>query len=360
MVVLAIGMMTGCKDSRMSDEEYLKLIDKKAAENAKTVALYVSGPSGDMEITMDWLVYYLAYYEKKGVLEATGNKAYYEAMYGDDFEFWKLPSTDGKKTLGDSYKDAAFSSAVYTVIMYQEAVSEGIEMGDNRRIKLDTTTQKFLSQYTLEERAKCGMSEECIRQNYERLFLVDAYAEYLLKNQKIDEQAIRDGIDEENYRVYQTDYLYISKNKYDDNLNKVELSEEETERRATAAKAAYQKVRDGKEMIKVREDYDEFMTFATRDFTKETGSIEEEYITAATALKKNEVTFLETSGGYYVIRLVDDSKIVGYEDAVAEAIESAKAKDISEIYENIEKEYEVSTSEAYDSLKMGSYVTVEK
>ncbi len=360
MLVMAIGMLTGCKEKQMSEEEYRKLIDKKAADNEKTVAFYLSGPAGDFEITMDWVVYYMAYYERKGMTEAANNKAFYEAMYGEDFTFWKLPSTDGKETLGTSYKNAAFSSIVYSAVMYQEAVKAGISMGDKRAIKLDSTTKAFLEQYTLEERAKCGMSEAAVRKNYERLFLVDAYAEYLLQNQKIDEDAIRETIDKEDYRVYQTDYLYVPKTKYDDNLNKIELSEEELKLRGVAVKAAYQKVIDGKEMIRVREEYDAIMTFSTRDFTRAVPGMEAEYINAATALKSGEVTMLETPGGYYIIRLVDDSEFVGYEDAVSDAIESAKAKDISEIYEKMEKDYKVNTTEAYDSLQMGSYTVTGK
>lgn len=360
IAVLTAGLLTGCKDKKMSEEDYLELIAQRAEDNKKTVALYISGPEKNYEVTMDWLVYYFAYYEKQALATQAENQEYFEALYGEEYDFWSLPSSDGKNTMAETYKKAAFSSMVYTAIMYYEALEQGIEAGSSRLIKLDSATQSFLAKYTLEERAKCGMSEECIRENYERIFLVDAYAEYLTENREVDEDAIRETVDKEDYRVYQTDYLYISKNQYDENLNRVELSEEEVKRRAAAADAAYEKVMMGEDMIKVRSEYDDIMTYSTRDFTRTNISIEQAYITEAVKMENGETVFLETDLGYYVIRMVDNSQYSGYEDAVQEAIDKAKAEDISDIYEEIEKGYEVTPSEAYDSIRLGQFATVAK
>lgn len=359
IAALAAGMLTGCKDKEMTDEEYLELIEQKAEDNKKTVALYISGPEKSYEITLDWLVYYLAYYEKQALSTQSENSEYFEALYGEEYDFWSLPSSDGKTTMAETYKSAAYSSMIYTAIMYFEAVEAGVEAGDSRLVKLESTTQSFLAKYTLAERAKCGMSEECIRENYERIFLVDAYAEYLTENREVDEDAIRESIDKEDYRVYQTDYLYISKSQYDDDLNRVELSEEEVKRRAAAAQAAYEKVLMGDDMVKVRAEYDDIMTYSTRDFTRTNISVEQNYIAEAVKLENGEITFLETDLGYYVIKMVDNTQYSGYEDAVQEAIDTAKAQDISEVYEEIEKKYEVTPSDAYESIRLGGYATID-
>lgn len=358
MAALTAGMLTGCKDKEMTDEEYLELIDQRAEDNKKTVALYISGPEKNYEVTLDWLVYYLAYYEKQALNTKAENNDYFQALYGDEYDFWNLPSSDGKTTMAETYKSAAFSSMIYTAIMYFEAVEAGVEAGDSRLVKLDSTTQSFLAKYTLAERAKCGMSEECIRENYERIFLADAYAEYLTENRQVDEEAIRETVDKEDYRVYQTDYLYISKSRYDDDLNRVELSEEEVKRRAAAAQAAYEKVLMGEDMIKVRAEYDDIMTYSTRDFTRTNVSVEQNYIAEAVKLENGEIAYLETDLGYYVIKMIDNTEYSGYEDAVQAAIDTAKAQDISEVYEEIEKKYEVTPSEAYESLRLGNYATI--
>ncbi len=358
LAALTLGVLGGCKDKGMTDEEYQKLIEERAEKNKTTVAFYISGPEENYEVTMDWLVYYLAYNEKKGLDTQAKNQDYFQALYGESYDFWSLPSSDGSSTMAQTYKDAAFSSVVYTALLYFEAVEAGITLDDNYLLHLDSTTQKFLENYTLAERAKCGMSEECIRENYKRIFLVDAYTNYLTENLEVDEDAVRESIDKEDYRVYQTDYLYVSKTVYDENLDKVEMTEEEQNRRAAAANAAYEKVLLGTDMVKVRSDYDDIMTYSTRDVTRTTASVEEEYITAATKMENGDVTFLETSGGYYVIKMIDNTVFSGYEDAVQEAIDKARAEDISNIYQEIEKKYEVNPTDAYEDIQLGEYATI--
>ena len=64
---------------------------------------------------------------------------------------------------------------------------------------------------------------------------------------------------------------------------------------------------------------------------------------------------LETTGGYYVIHMGDNEKDVGQEDAISDAIEEVKEEGLSGLYEEIEQNYTITTTDAWKSINRGSF-----
>ncbi len=358
LVIMTVCMFGGCGEKELTDEEYLELAKTKAEQNKKTVGLYITKDSTTHEITMDWLLYFLAYNERQGLAYYEENKEYFDSIYGEAYDFWSAESGSGS-TIRENYKNMAFSSAVYTMLMYMEAVENEMELSDVRKAQVEKLTAEFLKKYTVQEQARCGMTEEIVRANYERILLADAYVSKLQEGNEVDEEAVRETVDKEDYRVYVTDYLYVSKYDYDDDFKKLELTVEESKERKDAIENALLQTKKGQTMISIRSLYSDFMTYATRDFYRTNVTYEADYVEAAMSLEPGECMLKETSTGYYVIMLKDNTQIVGYEEAVQKAMEEAEAVDISEIYKEIEKQYEVTKAEAWDAVEFGSYTIVK-
>ena len=346
------AVCSGCGKKTVSDEDYETLIQKNAETNRSTVLLTISGPDGELSVTRDRALYYLAYYERKGLSYKEEQDAYFKSLYGDEYDFWSLTGSDGD-TMQNSYKNAVFSSVVYTEIMYHEAEKEGVTVSDSQSEKLDSLTENFLNNYTLEERARCGMDYDTIRACYERMFTVSLYENRITAGTVVSEEELSELVNSEDYRVYETDYLFVASKSYDENFKEVAFSEEEYAAREAAILDVYEKAGEGENMQELQKQYSDIMTYATRDFYRTETGIEQDYIDTAMGMEDGEVVMLTVSGGWYVIKLIDSTQIVGYDDAKEAAEETVLNTTVSAFYEELEKEYTVTKLDAFNDLVMG-------
>lgn len=353
-LVLVCGAV-GCKKKKMSDEEYLKLAETKAEQNKKKVLLRMSVDDGSVyEITAYDAVYYLAYNERDALEYKAQQDSYFASVYGSGYDFWSITDTNGT-TVRDGYKDSAFGTLEYVYTFWLEAKRQGMELEESRRLSITAATEKFLAGYSAEQRARCGMTEACIRENYEKIFLAEQYVEKMTTDYEVDEDAVRATVDKEDYRVYKTNYLYVSKYERDEDYRRIELSEEESAKRKAAVEDALERVKNGESMESICAMYDEFMYGGTSTFTKQQVNDDPDYNNAAMALKKGECTLFERDSSYNIIVLTDNTDFSGYEEAVDDAIATAKSTGVAELYETIDDRYELVKTEEWDAIKLGTY-----
>ncbi|MBO4697842.1 MAG: hypothetical protein J5643_11305 [Lachnospiraceae bacterium] len=354
LLVLAVAMsLAGCKKT-ITDKEYAELAEKQAEKNKKTVLLKITVDGQTTDITAYDLVYFLAYNEKSGYNDKSSKDANYRAIYGDEYNYWDLRDSSGTM-MKDSYKNAAFSTIAYTYIFYNEAKKAGTQLEEVRRVKLDSATQNFLAGFSAEQRARCGMTEACIRDIYEKVFLADQYATQMTADFTVDEAAVKATIDKEDYRLYKTYYLYVAKYDYDEDFKRVEFSAEESAARREAMDDTLARCEAGEDMGEIQKTYSEFMTYGTRSIKRNDKTLEAEYVQASMELSKNKCKFIETSGGYYVIRLDDRTQFDGYDEAVQDAIEKAKSSGIADLYLSYENKYNIEKTSEWDKIELGKY-----
>lgn len=357
VLILAIGC-AGCEKRKLTEKEYEELANKQAEKNKKKVLLRITVGGEVKEITAYDLVYFLAYNEKEGLEDKSSKDANFRANYGENYEYWELTDSTGSK-MKDAYKNKAFSTIAYTYIMYYEALNQGMQLEELRKVKLDNATKNFLNGFTAEQRARVGMTEACIRENYERVFLAEQFATQMTTDYKVDEEAVKASIEKEDYRVYETDYLYVAKYDYDENFQRVDFSAEESEARKNAIDDAFKRLKDGEDMASVLASYESIMHYSPRDVYRTDTGIEKEYVDAAISLDVGGVTFIETNGGYYVITLLDKSDFVGYDEALEAALKKAESAGITELYMSYESKYSIEKTSDWDAVELGKY-TVSK
>ncbi len=359
VLLMVVAPLGGCKKKQLTDKEYEELAQKQAEKNKKKVVLRVTEGNETFDVTLYDALYYLVYNEKSALSVKNEQNSYFASMYGEDYNFWEITNSDGIKTK-DGYKENAYATVVYTTVFYNEAKKAGMELEEIRRIQLDSATAMFMNDYTAEQRAKCGMTEACIRENYEKIFLADQYVEKMTSSYEVDEQAIRDSIDKEDYRVYETDYLFVQKSGIDENYERFEYTPEEQEMRKNAVEDALERVKNGEQMMNVRNDYADFMTYGTRDIYRTTVTIEASYVDASVALAKGEAVLLEGNTSYYIIYMVDNTQFVGYEEAVDEAISDETSVGVGELYQSVSDRYNFTKTEEWEAINLGDLAIINK
>lgn len=351
--------LTGCKKKQLTEKQYEELAQKQAEKNKKKVILRATFGTNTYEITVYDALYYLAYNEKSALDVKNEQDTYYKTVYGDDYDFWNIANSDGVK-IKDGYKENAYATIVYTNVFYNEAKEAGMELEEIRRIRIEPATASFLAGFTPEQRAKCGMTEACIRENYEKVFLANQYVEKMTEEYKVDEEAVRATIDKEDYRVYETDYLFVPKSGLDENFHRVEFTPEESEKRKNAINDALERVKSGEQMADVRQSYDEFMTLGSRDIYRTTATIEPAYVDASVALAKGDSVMIESESSYYIIYMLDNTQFVGYEEAVAEAITDAESVGVGNLYQQKADRYNFAKTEEWDTITFGDFAIIKK
>ncbi|MBQ2031082.1 MAG: peptidylprolyl isomerase, partial [Lachnospiraceae bacterium] len=199
---------------------------------------------------------------------------------------------------------------------------------------------------------------DVIRANYEKVLLADQFSEVAASNVKVDRDEVAKTVDKELYRIYQTNYLYLTKS--NDNEELVSKAGD-TAARLKTMEECLAKAQGGTSLADIQKEYADILVYATRDFQRvNTSNIEPDYVTAVLAMKKGDIQLYETSYGIYVIELVDDSTFYGYEDAVTAACELESNRGIKAIYDDIEKQYKITYTEAWDEIKMGTVLKAKQ
>lgn len=357
MFVSCAGVLTGCGEKKLTEAEYAELARENAAANAKKVVLTITKGDKKYDVTLDMFTYYLAYNELDGNENYKANKEYYTGLYGENVDFWSLPGSNGEK-MSELYKEAVYASMLYTLLMYYEAKDANVTMTEGRVKMLDQTTQQFLAKFTPEQRARCGMTQEVIRDNYERIFLADQFSSIMASNVVVDREAIAATIDKENYRLYKTNYVYLTKSDENAELN---MKAGDTAKRVATMNDCYQDALSGTSLEQIYSKRSDILNLGQSNFSiADCASLDTQYVNLALNMKVGEIRLLETNYGIYIVELADNTTYYGYEDAVKEAVSDAQNKGINNIYKTIEKEYTITTTDEWDAITMGTILTAPK
>ena len=355
---MVTGLLTGCGKKPMTDAEYAEIAKSTAADNAKKVVMTIEKNGKVSEVTLDMITYYLAYYELEGRLEIEKNAEALKTFYGENADLWALPASGSNMTTAEAYKEMVRVSTLYTMLMYNEAVEAGMTLTDERKNVLESLTTNFLNNYSAAERARCGMTHDVIYANYERVLLADQFNELATNNVTVDRDEVAKTVDKEQYRVYKTNYLYISKSNDNEELVK---AAGDVENRVKTMQACYERAQNGEKLETIINDYKDFMYLMPRDITRTTASnYEPDFCNAVFAMEKGELKFLDTSYGVYVIELLDESEFYGYEDAVDHAVEQEKNRKVKNIYSDIEKNYTIKTNDGWDEITIGTILQAKE
>jgi foldase protein PrsA len=330
--VLAIGMTltTGCS--------------KKDKATTSPVVVTV----GDKEIQLNEMMYYIYAVETTGA----SYDAAYQSYYGTSY--WDMEYSEGV-TMREQTKKYVMDTAVMYEILYEKALAAGYTMTDEEKTEAESNADQIMTNITEEQLKVTGFTKDVLTKVQEKLIVGEKYYNELAEGYDINEDEIKSGIKAEDYKQYDTEYLFVPTQTYDANYQPVVLTDEEKEAALTSIKNALDKVKAGEEFSAIAEA-DTTLQNSTVNFVYGDTNAETAYQDAAIKLDNDAVTndIVETSLGYYIIKMVNNNSTESYDAAVDEAIKAKQQEAFDADYENIKKEYTITVNDAeWDKIVMG-------
>lgn len=336
MLVLAIGLAftTGCN---------------KKTNTTKTVVVTV----GDKDIYLNEMMYYIY------AIEATGASydQYYKQYYGSSY--WDMEYSEGV-TMREQTKKYVMDTVIMYEILYDKAIKAGYTITDEEKKQAETNADTIMSQISEDQLKITGFSKEVLSNVQEKLIVGEKYYTEMVGGYDINDQEIKDSIDFEDYRQYNTEYLFVATTDFNENSEIVDLTDEEKEAAYESISNALEKVKAGEEFSSISEA-DTTLLSSTLSFVYGDTNAEAAYQDAAIDLENNSYTnnVVETEYGYYIIKMVDNSSADSYNNAVNSAITKAEEEAFDAEYEIIKKDYTITiNNEAWDPIVMGEITII--
>ena len=336
LLVMAIGMIftTGCS---------------KKADPANTLVATV----GDEKIYMDEVMFYIFN------VEATGS--YYDMSYQQYYgtSYWDI-ETEGQ-TMRDRSKQYVMDTVIMTEILYEKALAEGFTVTEEEKAANQTKVDQLLATVTEDQLKLTGFTNDLLLKTYEKITIGDKYYAKVADTLDVNEQEITATIKKEDYKQYNTEFLFVPTTKFDETQSLVEFSEEEKLASKKSIDTILEQVKAGTDFATIVEK-DPTIVSSTRNFVLGDNSSEKNYQDAAVALAKGAFTTepILTEYGYYIIRLLDNEGTDSYDSAVQEAIITAQTEAFKKEFEIMKKDYTITINEkTWDPIIMGKATIIE-
>ena len=350
VLVCSMALVTGCSKKSSDKEDSSKTegtTDTSIDYSKDDVAVTIDGD----KLTMAEMLYYIYSYESQ--------IDYMDQMYMYYFNtgYWDMEIEEGKTIRQDS-KDQTMDTAIRYEVLYREAIKKDYKLTDDELATIKENSASAMEQISAEQLALTGFTEDSIYEIQQKWAITDKYYGDLIESFNIDEDAIKAGIDKDQYKEYSTEYIMIPTVSTDDQGNSTPLSDKEKAAAKKKIDAIYDEVKDSKDLEKaLPEDSSEFsysdLNFLPND---ENETADKTYMEEAMKLKNDEVSgVVETADGYYIIKMIDTDATTSYDEAVEAAIQEAEDARFDEEFETLEKSYNVEINDkVWDKVTMGN------
>lgn len=328
-----------------------KLVREKAEEYAKTVAVSV----GEEDIAMDKAMFLIYSMEVRGNYYAL----YYESQYGTNY--WDMVYDDEGHTTRDVFKQETMDMLVQYAVLHDCAVKNDMTLTENDIAENNAYVERIKEALTAEETERGGFTTDGLREVCAWMMLAEKYYNKMTERLGVTKEGVRETVKKEDYKEYETEYLYLATTYYDENYELRQEDEAVKKACMQQMKEYYKEVLDGKTFEELAEGEDAPVR-NIRTFLADGAGAEEAYKKAAEGLKPGEVSGpVQTEYGVYLIRMLDDKCTKTYEAAVDAAYEVERSNAFAAAYEVLLAEYPVQVNEAvWDEVLFGATVSLSE
>jgi len=320
------------------------------------LSIYTAGCSGARQepvVTLDGKSIYLEdFLYDIYLVEADGSQL--EKDYQANFNCSYWDSTHNGMTLREAAKNSVLASVVMYEILADQAEKNGVQLSDEELNETAATVNSIQSSSWKESLDKAGLTSDVLKKACEMHALGDKYRTQLTKDIYIDENAIRDSIDPEDYREYITECLFIPTVLLEDNTVSP-LSEGEKASARRLAQKVHNKLSSGTGFDRLLNQYSS-LQYYNRNFVYGDTNVEAEYQEAAMLLGKDGYSpLVATDYGYYIIHMIDNNSTTRYEQALEAAVAAEEDKQFAALYDRIKDSYNITINFDYwDTIRIGS------
>lgn len=310
VVMTASLFLSGCREEQPKSK-------------SESVVLTVDGT----KIYLDEMMYHVTLAQLQGQL--------YASLVEDGQNYWEIVNKDGK-TMAETTLDVAMENAVRYELFSQLALQEGYILTEEEQALCKDKTDNILLNIPTETLENNELSKEEIQSIQEKIALATRYYNDYLKELGINEEEIKETIDPKEYQQYDIQYIFATKQeqKAIEGILEAAKAKEDLTTLANEAnlKAGYATFLKG-------EDY----------FGEET-NLEDAII----GMQKDEISdLIETSKGFYIVKLTNNNSTSEYDAAVKNAIEQKVDELFTPKYESLKEEHKITINKkVWASVKL--------
>lgn len=297
----------------------------------KTYSEKLAVTVGESRIYMDEMNYHLLLAKLQGDL--------YASYFGGQEAYWVMENEDGK-TMAEASKELAMENAVKYELFYGLAVKEGYMLTQEDKEANIAKTSNIMMNIPREELEALELTEAKLNEIQNKIAIASRYYEDYLDKVGVNEDAVRAGINREDYQQYDIEYIYAQVAEYDElSLIYSNLEKREVEELSDLTEGST--LRSGKLSFVAGQD----------TFGEET-NLESEIL----RMQPGEVRgMIETVKGYYIIKLIDNTSTKKYDAAVTAAIEKAVEEAFEPAYEQLKKEHRIKINQkVWKEIQLGN------
>lgn len=288
---------------------------------------------GREKLELPELMYYVYEAEKDGKV--------YEDMYQDFFSesYWDSEYKDGK-TFRETAKEDAYENSIMYTIFEERAKEAGYTLSEEETAECEKEATEEYAGLSETQREAIGLEREEFIALKKKIMLGNKYYDVLLDGLDVNEEKAASGILEEDYIQHDVEYLYAAEE--------------------VLLKPYLKRAQDGEDFAVMAEELPEELEAGYFGFREGDYSLGETFEKEALALENGEATdrIIAEEDGYYIIRMVDNASLAGYEAACEEAVLNAQSEAFKAAYETIKKEYKIKKyASDWDSLIIGELTT---
>lgn len=275
---------------------------------------------------------------------------FYASVVGSEEDYWNVKGEDGK-TIRETAKETAMNNAIKYELMNTLALQEGYTLTQEEKELCTSKAEDIIKNMNPEQLEKAGLSKETLIHIQEKISLATKYYEDIASELKIDESAMQADIAAKinplDYKQYDFEYIFATKSELKD-LEKVSVE------------------------AKAEQDFDTISKNADKNTDLNTGKLsflagsntfgeETNLEETITKLKVGEVSdIVETTKGYYILKLTDNTSTESYDKAVQDAIEETELQAFETAFEELKSEHKIVIEDkARKNIEVGSMVIQE-
>lgn len=306
----------------------------------------------DKNLYMDDFLYDIYLVETEG--NALDN--YYQNNLGTsywDFEY------EGSK-MRDLAKTSVLTRVVMNEILSDQAKRNGLTLSEKELANNKKAIENLFNTDTEEAFRKVGLTRAILTKAYNKVSLSDKYHFELSKDFKIDENSIRESLNQDDYREYKTECLFVPIVSVEDKTLPP-LTEEEITEANTIINVTLAKIKKGTEFDTLLNE-EERLSYHPRNFVYGDSVYEKEYQDSAITLDNGDYSeVITTKYGYYIIHMLDNYSTDRYEQAVEDAIRLEEDTQFEKVYNGIKDQYNITINFDYwSSITLGSITTLDE
>lgn len=283
-------------------------------------------PAADsLVLTVDGSKVYMNEMMYHVMLEKMQGELYASFLGSDIKDYWEMKADNGK-TMREAAKDQAMENAIKYEIFNQIAKKDGYVLTEDEKNASLEKVENIIKNIPSDQLSEYGLTKDKLIEIQDKITAATNYYNMYVESM-VDKEAIRAGINADNYEQFDIEYIYGTKEQKD---KVAELIDEANTDADFSTLVKDTGLNSGK------------LTFLKGD---NTFGEEENLEGVITGMDAGQVSDLvETVKGYYIIKLRDDASKSKYEKAVKDAVDTAISQAFEKNYESLKADHDITVN----------------